>query len=65
MTTITTTECDDVAAVFRWKFEYALRLGFDHAEADVVAEENLDTHYIESLVARGCPPRLAIELARE
>ncbi len=55
---------DDEALVWRWKYEVALRLHFSERLAVAVANENLDIHYIEELAARGCPPHLALEIAR-
>lgn len=63
--TIDTASGDDEALVWRWKHEVALtRLRFSEPLAVAVANENLDIHYIEDLVARGCPPHLALEIAR-
>lgn len=55
---------DDEARVWRWKYSVALKLHFPESLAFAVANENLDIHYIENLFARGCPPHLAIEIAR-
>ena len=56
---------DDDAMVWRWKHEVAsTRLRFPEPLAVAVANENLDLHYIGDLVARGCPPQLALEIAR-
>jgi hypothetical protein len=55
---------DDDALVWRWKHEVALRLHFSEQLAVAVANENLDIHYLEDLVARGCPPQLALDIAR-
>ena len=56
---------DDEALVWRWKHKVALtRLHFSEPLALAVANERLDIHYIEDLVARGCPPHLAVEIAR-
>ena len=55
---------DDEARVWRWKLSVALKLHFPEWLAFAVANENLDIHYIENLVARGCPAHLAVEIAR-
>ena len=55
----------DEALVWRWKHKVALtRLRFPKPLALAVANERLDIHYVEDLVARGCPPHLAVEIAR-
>lgn len=50
--------------VWRWRFEYALRLGFAVAEAALLALERLDLHEVESLIRRGCEPALALRILR-
>lgn len=56
---------DDEALVWRWKHEVALtQLRFSEPLAVAVANENLDIHYLEYLVSRGCPSHLALEIAR-
>jgi hypothetical protein len=56
---------DDEARVWRWKLTAALRrLHFPEPLAFAVANEKLDIHYIEDLVVRGCPPHLAVDIAR-
>lgn len=55
---------DDEALVWRWKHSVARKLHFPEPLAFAVANENLDIHYIEELVAKGCPPHLAVEIAR-
>lgn len=63
--TIDTDTDGDEALVWRWKHKVALtRLHFPEPLALAVANERLDIHYIEDLVARGCPPHLAVEIAR-
>ena len=55
---------DDETLVRNWKHSIALKLQFPEPLAFAVANENLDIHYIEDLVAEGCPPHLAVEIAR-
>ena len=62
--TIDTDADGDEALVWHWKHEVALRLHVSKPLAIAVANENLDIHYIEDLLARGCPPHLAVEIAR-
>ena len=55
----------DEALVWRWKYSVALtRLHLPEPLALVVANENLDLHYLEDLIERDCPPQLAVEIAR-
>jgi hypothetical protein len=59
------TDIDDEALVWRWKYCVALtQLHLPEPLALVVANENLDLHYLEDLIERDCPPLLAVEIAR-
>jgi hypothetical protein len=46
-----------------WRAEQLRRLGFPRTLAETFAEL-VDWHDIAALVARGCPPDLALEIAR-
>lgn len=46
-----------------WRAAQLRRLGLSRTLADTFADL-VDWHEIEALVARGCPPELALEIAR-
>ena len=49
--------------VFAWRVEQLGRLGVSSAIADAVANV-VDWHEVARLVHRGCPPDLALDIAR-
>jgi hypothetical protein len=49
--------------VYAWRVEQLGKLGFSAMIADAVASL-VDWHDIARLVQRGCPPELALEIAR-
>jgi hypothetical protein len=55
-------ESEDVR-VYAWRAEQLRRLGLSTVIADVVATF-VDWHEVANLVQRGCPPELALEIAR-
>jgi hypothetical protein len=57
------TRDDEKVLVHEWRIEQLLRLGVAAALAERVAAL-VDWHDIAALVARGCPPELAIEIVR-
>src|SRR5207248_2267539 len=54
---------DEELAIHTWRAEQLHRLGFSRALAERFAAL-VDWHEIAALVARGCPPELALEIAR-
>jgi hypothetical protein len=53
---------DEELSIHTWRVAQLRRLGLSHALAETFA--GLDWHEIEALVAHGCPPGLALEVAR-
>jgi hypothetical protein len=49
--------------VYAWRVEQLAKLGLSTVIADVVANV-VDWHEVARLVERGCPPELALEIAR-
>jgi hypothetical protein len=49
--------------VYAWRVEQLGKLGFSAMIADAVASL-VDWHEVARLVQRGCPPELALEIAR-
>ena len=54
---------DEELLIHAWRVEQLQRLGLRHALAETFAGL-VDWHEIAALVARGCPPELALEIAR-
>jgi hypothetical protein len=54
---------DEEIAIHAWKVEQLHRLGVPHV-LSVAFAGLVDWHEIAALVARGCPPELALEIAR-
>jgi hypothetical protein len=54
---------DEELLIHAWRVEQLRRLGFPRTLAEVFAGL-VDWHEIAALVARGCPPALALEIAR-
>ena len=49
--------------VVGWRFEQLLAAGFEIREARVVARRrDIDLHQALELIARGCPPELALSI---
>jgi hypothetical protein len=54
---------DEELLIHAWRVEQLRRLGFPRTLAEAFAGL-VDWHEIAALVARGCPPGLAFEIAR-
>jgi hypothetical protein len=54
---------DDELLVHNWRVERLTRIGVPGALAEVYAD-HLDWHDVARLVQRGCPPQLALRIAR-
>jgi hypothetical protein len=54
---------DEELLIHAWRLEQLQRLGLPRTLAGAFAEL-VDWHEIAALVARGCPPELALEIAR-
>lgn len=54
---------DEELAIHTWRAEQLRRLGLSRTLAETVAGL-VDWREIEALVERGCPPELALEIAR-
>jgi hypothetical protein len=54
---------DEEARVHAWRVEQLQRLGLQRILAEAFAER-VDWHELAKLVARGCTPDLALEIAR-
>jgi hypothetical protein len=54
---------DEELAIHSWRAEQLQRLGLPHILAETFAEL-VDWHEIAELIARGCKPELALEIAR-
>ena len=49
--------------IYAWRVEQLAKLGLSTVIADAVANL-VDWHEVARLVQRGCPPELALEIAR-
>lgn len=49
--------------VHEWRVTQLVRLGVARSLAEANAD-NVDWHQVDRLVQRGCPPRLALRIAR-
>ena len=54
---------DEELAIHTWRAEQLRRLGLSRILAETFAAL-VDWHEVAALVARGCPPQLALEIAR-
>jgi hypothetical protein len=54
---------DEEEVIRAWRAEQLRRLGLRHLQAETFADL-VDWHEVAALVARGCPPELALEIAR-
>ena len=45
-----------------WRTERLVALGYELAEAAVLAFSHLDIHELENLIANGCPPAIAVRI---
>ena len=48
--------------VARWRFDQFLALGFQRDDAFLLAVSRVDLHAARTLVARGCPRDLALDI---
>jgi hypothetical protein len=55
-------ECEETR-VYAWRVEQLAKLGLSTIVADAVASF-IDWHEVARLVQKGCPPELALEIAR-
>ena len=57
-------EVPELDAVRCWRFEELLRAGYDEDDATELAFHlDIDLHWATSLVRRGCPSRIAVQIA--
>jgi hypothetical protein len=55
----------DAADVIRWRLSQLTRSGYPLEQAVALATRlDVDLHRASDLVARGCPPELAVEILR-
>jgi hypothetical protein len=54
---------DDELLIHAWRAEQLRRIGLSHTLAETFADD-VGWRELEALVARGCPPELALEIAR-
>jgi hypothetical protein len=60
---LTTPAEEEATAVLEWRFSQLTRSGFAAADALVLAARaDVDLHSAADLVARGCPPSLALRI---
>src|SRR5690348_16477323 len=48
--------------VVKWRERYAAVLGYDPADAALIAISDRDMHQLEHLLEAGCPPELALRI---
>ena len=57
-------ETPEVEMVLRWRFEELIRAGYEAGNALILASHlEVDLHAAASLLDRGCPPELAMQIA--
>jgi hypothetical protein len=56
-------ESEEDERVYAWRVEQLAKLGLSTMIADAVANL-VDWHEVDRLVQKGCPPELALEIAR-
>jgi hypothetical protein len=54
---------DDDLLVHEWRVRQLTRLGIPWSLAQAAADQ-VDWHQVATLVRRGCPPRLALQIVR-
>jgi hypothetical protein len=54
---------DEAQVIIEWRLEQLEKLGVSRIKAALFAA-SVDWHEIAALVARGCPPELAVEIVR-
>jgi len=55
---------DEIIRVEKYKIEQFVALGLGRYDAIKAVDAGIDWHAVESLVGRGCPVVLALEIAR-
>jgi hypothetical protein len=56
-------EAPEVEALLRWRFDQLMRAGYDAGSAMILASHvEVDLHDATSLLARGCPPEIAMQI---
>lgn len=55
-------ELSEEQRIDRWRFHRFLDLGFDVDAAIELTDAHADWHAVATQIARGCPPRLAVEI---
>ena len=54
---------DEELTVVLWRTERLVALGYELREGAVLAFSHLDVHELENLIAKGCPPAIAVQIA--
>jgi hypothetical protein len=52
----------EAALVLSWRFGVLREAGYDRDDAFILARAPVDVHVAAGLLARGCPPRTALEI---
>ncbi len=57
-------EVPEIDEVRRWRFDELLRAGYDDDDAmELAFHVDIDLHWATSLVRRGCPSSVAVQIA--
>ena len=52
----------EAALVLSWRYGFLREAGYDRDDAFILARAPVDVHVAADLLARGCPPRTALEI---
>ena len=52
----------EAALVLSWRYRVLREAGYDRDDAFILARTEVDVHVAADLLARGCPPRTALEI---
>ena len=52
----------EAALVLSWRYGFLREAGYDRDDAFILARAQVDVHRAADLLARGCPPRTALEI---
>jgi hypothetical protein len=52
----------EAALVLSWRYGVLREAGYDRDDAFILARARVDVHVAADLLARGCPPRTALEI---
>jgi hypothetical protein len=52
----------EAALVLSWRYGFLRQAGYDRDDAFILARAPVDVHVAADLLARGCPPRTALEI---